>query len=67
MGHILTSFKGLKFDRYYFTEKDLYKHLNDINFKNIEIISLEEFSKKNYRSYDRLKVANNFTFFATKY
>lgn len=67
VGYRLTGFKGLRFGGYYFTKKDLYNHLNDSNFKNIEIISLEEFSKNNNSSYNRLKGSNNLLFFATKH
>jgi len=67
VGYRLTGFKGLRFGGYYFTKKDLYKHLNDNNFKNIEIISLEEFSEIKKISYDRLRGYNNLLFFATKH
>ncbi|MFH6994836.1 class I SAM-dependent methyltransferase [Flavobacterium sp. FlaQc-48] len=67
VGYRLTGFKGLRFGGYYFTKKDLYRHLNDNNFKNIEIISLAEFSEKKGFAYDRLRGSNNLLFFATKY
>lgn len=67
VGYRLTGFKGLRFGGYYFTKNDLYELLNENNFKNIEVISLEEFSKKKGIKYDRLKGSNNLLFFATKY
>lgn len=67
VGYRLTGFKGLKFGGYYFTKEDLYKHLNDNDFKNIEITSLAGFSEKQGIPYDRMKGSNNLLFFATKY
>ena len=46
---------------------NIFDHLNDNNFKNIEIISLEEFSEIKKISYDRLRGYNNLLFFATKH
>lgn len=67
VGYRLTGFKGLRCGGYYFTKNDLEQLLKESNFKNIEIISLEEFSKKKGIKYDRIKGSNNLLFFATKY
>lgn len=61
-----TGFKGYKVEGYYFSEKDLRKHLVDTGFRNIEITSLAEFyARKNFK-YDKLKGYNNLIFSATK-
>lgn len=65
-GNRITGFKGFKFGAYYFTKKDLHKHLSDAGFTNIDIKSLEEYSKDNNQKYNRLKGYNNLIFFATK-
>ena len=66
IGYRLTGFKGFKFGGYYFSKHEMVKHLSDNNFKNIEVISLVEFSKKKGIGYNRLKGYNNLLFFATK-
>ncbi|HEX8269175.1 MAG TPA: class I SAM-dependent methyltransferase [Flavobacterium sp.] len=61
-----TGFKGYQVEGYYFSEKDLFNHLNENGFKNIEILSLAEYYKRKNFKYDRLKGYNNLIFFATK-
>lgn len=61
-----TGFKGYKIEGYYFTEKELRKHLVDNGFNNIEILSLSEYYKRKNFKYDKLKGYNNLIFFATK-
>lgn len=65
-GNRITGFNGFKFEGYYFSKKDLSKHLSDNGFTNIDIKSLEEYSKENNLKYNRLKGYNNLIFFATK-
>lgn len=65
-GNRITGFYGFDVGGYYFTKKDLHKHLSDNGFTNIEIKSLEEYSKENNLKYNRLKGYNNLIFFATK-
>lgn len=66
VGFRLTGFKGFKFGGHYFSKNEIFNHLKENDFKNIEVISLAEFSKNNNLSYNRLKGYNNLLFFATK-
>lgn len=66
VGSRVTGFNGFDVGGYYFSEKDLYKHLNDNGFKNIEIKSLSQYYKEVNIKYNRLKGYNNLIFFATK-
>lgn len=66
VGNRMTGFKGFKVSGYYFSKKDLHRHLSDNGFQNIEILSLAEYYKQKNYKYDRLKGYNNLLFFATK-
>lgn len=66
VGNRMTGFKGFKVSGFYFSKKDLYKHLSDNGFQNIEIISLVEYYKEKNYKYNRIKGYNNLLFFATK-
>ena len=65
-GNRVTGFYGFDVGGYYFTKKDLHKHLSDNGFENIEIKSLSEYYKEINIEYNRLKGYNNLIFFATK-
>lgn len=65
-GNRVTGFYGFDVGGYYFTKKDLHKHLSDNGFENIEIKSLSEYYKEISIEYNRLKGYNNLIFFATK-
>lgn len=65
-GNRITGFYGFDVGGYYFTKKDLHKHLSDNGFENIEIKSLSEYYKEINIKYNRLKGYNNLIFFATK-
>lgn len=65
-GNRTTGFYGFDVSGYYFTKKDLHKHLSDNGFVNIEIKSLSEYYKEINFKYNRLKGYNNLIFFATK-
>jgi ubiquinone/menaquinone biosynthesis C-methylase UbiE len=65
-GNRVTGFYGFDVGGYYFTKKDLHKHLSDNGFVNIEIKSLSEYSKEINIKYNRLKGYNNLIFFASK-
>jgi hypothetical protein len=62
----LTGFKGLQSEGHYFSKKELYNHLKEADFKNIEVISLAEYYKQNNIRYNHLKGYNNLLFFAIK-
>ena len=62
----VTGFYGFDVKGYYFTKKDLRKHLQETGFVNIEIKSLSEYCKEINVPYNRLKGMNNLIFFATK-
>ena len=66
VGSRVTGFNGFDVRGYYFSEKDLYNHLHDNGFKNIEIKSLSQYYKEVNIKYNRLKGYNNLIFFATK-
>lgn len=66
VGNRTTGFYGFDVTGYYFSKKDLHKHLSDNGFKNIEIKSLSDFYKEVNIKYNRLKGYNNLIFFATK-
>jgi SAM-dependent methyltransferase len=66
VGYRLTGFKGMKFGGYYFTKKELHKHLEDNKFKNIQVLTLSEFYKQKNVTYNRMKGYNNLLFFASK-
>lgn len=65
-GNRITGFNGFQFGAYYFTKKDLGKHLSAAGFENIAIKSLSEYSRDNNLKYTRMKGYNNLIFFATK-
>lgn len=66
VGNRTAGFYGFDVPGYYFSKKDLYDHLKDNGFKNIEIKSLSELYKEKNQEYNRLKGYNNLLFFATK-
>lgn len=66
VGNRTTGFKGFKVPGYYFSKKDLHRHLSDNGFQNIEILSLAEYYRQKNYNYNRLKGYNNLLFFATK-
>lgn len=61
-----TGFKGFRVEGYYFTKKDIYNHLHDHQFQDIEILSLWEYYERKNFKYDKRKGYNNLIFFATK-
>lgn len=65
-GNRVTGFYGFDVKGYYFTKKDLRKHLQETGFVTIEIKSLSEYCKEINVPYNRLKGMNNLIFFATK-
>ena len=65
-GNRNTGFKGFKVKGYYYTKKGLLDDLNETGFKNVEVYSLEEFSKNNGMNYNRKKGYNNLIFIASK-
>ena len=66
VGSRVTGFYGFDVRGYYFSKTDLYNHLNDNGFKNIEIKSLSQYYKEVNIKYNRFKGYNNLVFFATK-
>lgn len=66
VGNRTAGFYGFDVPGYYFSKKDLFIHLKDNGFKNIEIKSLSEIYKEKNQKYNRLKGYNNLVFFATK-
>lgn len=65
-GNRMTGFKGYDVKGYYFTKNGLKKHLQDANFKVVEILSLGEYYKKQNVKYNKLKGWNNIIFIAKK-
>ncbi len=61
-----SGFKGFKVPAYYFTKKELIKELQEANFKNIDVFSLEDYANRMNFKYNRKTGDNNLLFFATK-
>lgn len=66
VGHRYSGSIGYKVKSYYYTKEDLKKDLEESNFKNIEVYSLEEYFANQGQKYDRSKGYNNLIFIAQK-
>ncbi len=66
VGHRYSGSIGYKVKSYYYTKKDLIKDLEESNFKDIEVYSIEEFYAKQGQKYDRSNGYNNLIFIAQK-
>lgn len=61
-----TGYNGFEVPGYYYTKKDLLKDIQQANFKNIEIYSLEEYNALKNVKYNRKTGYNNLIFIAQK-
>ncbi|WP_400078014.1 class I SAM-dependent methyltransferase [Winogradskyella sp. R77965] len=66
VGNKSTGFKGYKLPGYYYDKKWLKKDLAHAGFKNISIMSLEEFFQNTGRAYDKSKSYNQLIFICNK-
>lgn len=66
VGNRNTGFNGFKVPGYYYSKEGLISDLEESGFKNIEVLSLEEFYARHHKAYDRKKGYNNLIFTAVK-
>ncbi|MCG2611249.1 class I SAM-dependent methyltransferase [Flavobacterium sp. SM15] len=64
VGQRMTGFKGFKFLGYYFSKSELLSELKQAGFKNVQVLSLEEFYKSKGVFYNRKTGYNNLIFIA---
>ncbi len=65
-GNRMTGFRGYEVKGYYFSKKQLQKHLIDAGFEIVEVLSLAEYYKRKQMPYNKFKGWNNLIFIAKK-